>query len=246
VSRRYDCSEPMKRTRGVAEAVSAVRRGELVVLPTDTVYGIAVDAFNPVAVTALLDAKGRGRDMPVPVLVGSVRAAQALLEDLGTYSQDLIEEFWPGALTLVCRANPNLTWDLGEAKGTVAVRMPLHGLALDLLRETGPLAVSSANLSGVPAARTVEEAEKMLGEVVSVYLDGGPSGAAEPSSIVDLTGPVPRLLRAGAISEDKIHSACGVLLSVQDDEDDEDGNEDKGADVAGDRAGDRAGDKADE
>jgi tRNA threonylcarbamoyl adenosine modification protein (Sua5/YciO/YrdC/YwlC family) len=222
VSRRYDCSEPLERTRGIAEAVSAVRRGDLVVLPTDTVYGIAVDAFNPLGVTSLLEAKGRGRDMPVPVLVGSVRAAQALIEDLGSYGQDLIDEFWPGALTIVCRANPNLTWDLGDAKGTVAVRMPLHGLTLDLLKETGPLAVSSANLSGVPAARTAEEAENMLGEVVSVYLDGGASGAGESSSIVDLTGPVPRLLRVGAIPEEKIRDICGVLLSVPDDEDEDD------------------------
>jgi L-threonylcarbamoyladenylate synthase len=220
VSRRYDCSEPMERTRGVAEAVAAVRRGELMVLPTDTVYGIAADAFNPAAVSALLDAKGQDRTTPPSVLVGSVRAAQALLEDVGTYGQDLIDEYWPGALTLVCRVNSNLTWDLGETKGTVAVRMPMHSLALEVLKETGPLAVSGANTRGVPAARAAEEAEKVLGDVVEVYLDDGPSGQGEASSIVDLTGPVPRLLRAGAISEDKIRSVCGVLLSVEDDEDD--------------------------
>lgn len=219
VSRRYDCTEPMERTRGIAEAVSAVRRGELVVLPTDTVYGIGADAFVPPAVTALLDAKGRGREMPPPVLVGSVRAATALVEDLGTYGQDLIDEFWPGALTLVCRANPNLMWDLGETKGTVAVRMPMHELAVELLKETGPLAVSSANLSGQPAARTADEAEKMLGDSVEVYLDGGTSGHADPSTIIDLTGPVPRLLRVGAIPEDKIRSVVGVLLTDEDEPD---------------------------
>ncbi|MEU6752965.1 L-threonylcarbamoyladenylate synthase [Spirillospora sp. NPDC046719] len=216
MSRRYDCSEPMERTRGIAEAVSAVRRGELVVLPTDTVYGVGADAFTPAAVQALLDAKGRGRDMPPPVLVGSVRAATALVEDLGTYGQDLIDEFWPGALTLVFRANQNLMWDLGETKGTVAVRMPMHELAVEVLKETGPLAVSSANLSGEPAARTVEEAEKMLGDSVQVYLDGGRSGHADPSTIVDLTGSVPRLLRVGAIPEDKIRSVVGVLLTEED------------------------------
>jgi tRNA threonylcarbamoyl adenosine modification protein (Sua5/YciO/YrdC/YwlC family) len=216
VSRRYDCSEPMERTRGIAEAVSAVRRGELIVLPTDTVYGVGADAFTPPAVTALLDAKGRGREMPPPVLVGSVRAATALVEDLGTYGQDLIDEFWPGALTLVCRANPNLMWDLGETKGTVAVRMPMHELAVELLKETGPLAVSSANLSGAPAARTAEEAEKMLGDSVEVFLDGGTSGHAAPSTIIDLTGSVPRLLRVGAIPEDKIRSVVGVLLTEED------------------------------
>ncbi|WP_173390716.1 L-threonylcarbamoyladenylate synthase [Actinomadura litoris] len=206
----------MERTRGIAEAFAAARRGELVVLPTDTVYGVGVDAFMPPAVEALLDAKGRGREMPPPVLVGSVRAATALVEDLGTYGQDLIDEFWPGALTLICRANPNLMWDLGETKGTVALRMPMHELAVELLKETGPLAVSSANLSGQPAARTAAEAEKMLGDSVSVYLDGGPSGHSEASTIVDLTGSVPRLLRAGAISEEKIRSVVGVLLTDDD------------------------------
>jgi tRNA threonylcarbamoyl adenosine modification protein (Sua5/YciO/YrdC/YwlC family) len=206
----------MERTRGIAEAVSAVRRGELVVLPTDTVYGIGADAFTPAAVSALLEAKGRGRDMPAPVLVGSVRAAQALVEDFGTYGQDLVDEFWPGALTLVCRANSTLAWDLGDSKGTVAVRMPLHQLALELLKETGPLAVSSANRSGAPPARTAGDAETQLGEAVEIYLDDGPSGAAEPSSIVDLTGAVPRLLRAGAISEERLREVCGVLLSDED------------------------------
>lgn len=216
VSRRYDCSEPMERTRGIAEAVSAVRRGDLVVLPTDTVYGIGADAFTPRAINALLDAKGRGRDMPVPVLVGSVRAAQALVEDLGTYGQDLVDEFWPGALTLVCRANSTLAWDLGDAKGTVAVRMPLHQLALELLKETGPLGVSSANRSGAPPAHTAEEAETQLGDSVEVYLDDGSTGEAVPSSIVDLTGAVPRLLRAGAISESRLREVCGVLLTDED------------------------------
>nr|WP_242903734.1 L-threonylcarbamoyladenylate synthase [Actinomadura terrae] len=223
----------MERTRGIAEAFAAARRGELVVLPTDTVYGVGVDAFMPPAVEALLQAKGRGREMPPPVLVGSVRAATALVEDLGTYGQDLIDEFWPGALTLICRANPNLMWDLGETKGTVALRMPMHELAVELLKETGPLAVSSANLSGQPAARTAAEAEKMLGDSVSVYLDGGPSGHAEPSTIVDLTGSVPRLLRAGAISEEKIRSVVGVLLTDDDDAPTGDSDE-KGAEDAAD------------
>ncbi|MGH3377250.1 MAG: L-threonylcarbamoyladenylate synthase [Actinoallomurus sp.] len=216
MSRSYDCSEPMERTRGIAEAVSAVRRGELIVLPTDTVYGVGADAFTPAAGSALLDAKGRGRDMPAPVLVGTVRAAQALVEDFGTYGQDLVDEFWPGALTLVCRANSTLAWDLGDAKGTVAIRMPLHQLTLELLKETGPLAVSSANRSGAAPARTAADAETQLGESVEVYLDGGLSGDAEPSSIVDLTGAVPRLLRAGAIAEERLREVCGVLLSGDD------------------------------
>lgn len=226
VSRRYDCSDPEERAAGIADAVSSVRRGELVVLPTDTVYGIGADAFLPSAVQALLDAKGRGRQMPAPVLVGTVRAASALVEDLGTYGQDLVDEFWPGALTVVCRANTNLSWDLGETKGTVAVRMPLHELAIELLKETGPMAVSSANLTGRPPARTVAEAEEQLGDAVAVYLDGGEAGEALPSSIVDLTGTVPRLLRAGAIPEKTLRDVLGVLL-VETDEEVEDKDEDK-------------------
>ncbi|MCD0451319.1 threonylcarbamoyl-AMP synthase [Actinocorallia sp. API 0066] len=212
MSRHYDCSDPIQRARGIADAASCLRRGEVVVFPTDTVYGIAADAFTPAAVRALLEAKGRGRDMPPPVLVGSVRAATALIDDLGPYGQDLIDEFWPGALTVVCHANPSLAWDLGDTKGTVAVRMPLHDLALELLRETGPLAVSSANLSGSPAARTAVEAQEMLGDSVSVYLDGGPSSAGAASSIVDLTGTLPKLLRRGAISEARLRTVSGVLL----------------------------------
>jgi tRNA threonylcarbamoyl adenosine modification protein (Sua5/YciO/YrdC/YwlC family) len=227
VSRRYDCSDPLERIKGLADAIDSVRRGELVVLPTDTVYGIGADAFTPTAVSALLDAKGRGRDMPAPVLVGSVRAATALIEDLGTYGQDLLEEFWPGGLTVVCRANPNLSWDLGETKGTVAVRMPLHELALELLKETGPMAVSSANLTGRPPARTAAEAQEQLGDAVAVYLAAGECGDSKASSIVDLTGTIPRLLRAGTVPEEKIRDVVGVLLVDDDDHDDHDDEKDE-------------------
>lgn len=106
MSRRYDCADDEQRKAGIADAASTVRRGELVVLPTDTVYGVGADAFNPAAVTALRNAKQRGREHPPAVLVGTVRAAQALIDDLGKYGQDLIEEFWPGPLTLVCAATP--------------------------------------------------------------------------------------------------------------------------------------------
>jgi L-threonylcarbamoyladenylate synthase len=210
VSTRYDCSDPAARAEGLAAAAVALRNGELVVLPTDTVYGIGADAFYPGAVMALLAAKGRGREMPPPVLVGTVRAAQALIEDLGPWGKDLIEEFWPGGLTIVCRANRSLNWDLGDARGTVAIRMPLHPVALDLLKETGPLAVSSANRTGSPPAATAAEAEEQLGQAVSVYLDSGPSDADVPSTIVDLTGGVPRLLRAGAVSVGRLREVAAL------------------------------------
>jgi tRNA threonylcarbamoyl adenosine modification protein (Sua5/YciO/YrdC/YwlC family) len=211
MSARYDCSDAAQRLAGISAAIEAVRAGELVVLPTDTVYGIAADAFTPSAVAALLAAKGRGRDMPPPVLVGTVRAAEALVEDLGAFGRDLIDEFWPGALTLVCTASKSLRWDLGDTKGTVAVRMPLHGVALDLLKQSGPLAVSSANLSGSPAATTVDEAQAQLGSAVSVYLDGGPCLGGAASTILDLTPTIPRLLRAGAIDVDRLRAVAAVI-----------------------------------
>jgi tRNA threonylcarbamoyl adenosine modification protein (Sua5/YciO/YrdC/YwlC family) len=203
--------------QGIEEAEAALRRGELVVLPTDTVYGIAAEAFDPVAVELLLMAKGRGRNMPPPVLVGTVRAAMALVMDLADTGKDLIDEFWPGGLTLVCRSSPTLVWDLGETKGTVAVRMPLHHVALDLLKKTGPLAVSSANVSGQPPATTVDEAMDQLGDAVSVYLDNGPCAGDVPSTIVDLTGSVPRLLRRGVIPVERLQDV--VPLALMDDVD---------------------------
>jgi len=214
MSARYDCTDAAQRVTGLAEAAASLRKGDLAVIPTDTVYGLAADAFSPPAVTGLLTAKGRGRLMPPPVLVGTVRAATALVEDLSAFGKDLIDEFWPGGLTLVMRANRNLIWDLGDTKGTVAVRMPLHELALELLKETGPLAVSSANRSGAPPATTAADAEAQLGDAVAVYLDGGPCSGDVPSTIVDLTGVVPKLLRRGVISVARLREV--VTLAVDD------------------------------
>jgi L-threonylcarbamoyladenylate synthase len=144
-----------------------------------------------------------------------VRAAMALVMDLADTGKDLIDEFWPGGLTLVCRFSPTLVWDLGETKGTVAVRMPLHHVALDLLKKTGPLAVSSANVSGQPPATTADEAMAQLGNSVSVYLDAGPCPGDVPSTIVDLTGTVPRLLRPGVISVDRLREVVPLALAEE-------------------------------
>jgi L-threonylcarbamoyladenylate synthase len=213
MSERYDCSDPVQLEKGLQEAQAALRRGQLVVLPTDTVYGIAAEAFDPVAVDRLLAAKGRGRDMPPPGLVGTVRAAIALVQDLGEMGKDLIDEFWPGGLTLIFKSSPTLVWDLGETKGTVAIRMPLHAVALNLLKKSGPLAVSSANYSGQPPATTADEAVAQLGESVAVYLDGGPCPGDVPSTIVDLTGSVPRLLRVGVISQDRLREVIPLATA---------------------------------
>ena len=211
MSTRYDCNDPAQREAGIEAAVEALRDGGLVVMPTDTVYGIGADAFTPRAVSMLLAAKGRGRNMPPPVLVGTVRAANALVEGLGAFGQDLIDEFWPGPLTLVFRAAPTLQWDLGDTMGTVAVRMPLHPVALEVLKLAGPTAVSSANLTGSPAATTAADAQAQLGASVSVYLDGGPCASDVPSTILDLTGAIPRVLRAGAISVDRLRKVAAII-----------------------------------
>jgi tRNA threonylcarbamoyl adenosine modification protein (Sua5/YciO/YrdC/YwlC family) len=200
----YDCTTESGRAEGVQAAVAAVREGQAVVLPTDTVYGIGADAFSPEAVASLLAAKGRGRDMPPPVLVPSVRTLDGLATDVPEWARELVRAFWPGPLTLVLPAQSSLMWDLGETNGTVALRMPEDDIALALLSEVGPMAVTSANLTGHPAATTVTEAAAQLGAAVAVYLDGGPSTGTAVSTIVDCTGDAPVVLRAGAVTQEQL------------------------------------------
>lgn len=205
---RMDCTQATTWGPAIDEAVHAVGRGDLVVLPTDTVYGIGADAFVPEAVAALLAAKGRGRQMPPPVLVPDARTVDGLCTDVPDGARQLLEAFWPGALTLILRAQPSLAWDLGETRGTVAVRMPDHPAALALLRRTGPLAVSSANRTGRPAALTVADAEEQLGAAVRVYLDGGPVTGGVASTIVDATNGF-RVVRAGALGAATLQEVLG-------------------------------------
>jgi L-threonylcarbamoyladenylate synthase len=208
----FDCADEEQRAAGIAAAAKAVLDGGLVVLPTDTVYGIGADAFRAAAVERLLAAKGRGRQMPPPVLVGSVRAAEALADDLGPYGRSLIDEFWPGGLTLICRARLSLKWDLGDSKGTVALRMPDHPVALELLQQTGPMAVSSANITGAQAATTAADAREQLGDQVAIYLDAGVSAVGTASTIVDLTGDMPRMLRSGAVPIGRLREVAAVAI----------------------------------
>jgi tRNA threonylcarbamoyl adenosine modification protein (Sua5/YciO/YrdC/YwlC family) len=210
----YDCGRPESRADGLAAAAGAVRSSRLVVLPTDTVYGIGADAFDAGAVRSLLRAKNRGPDMPVGVLVGSWSTVDGLVLGMPPQARALIEAFWPGDLSLVLPHAPSLQWDLGSTRGTVMLRMPLHPVALELLREVGPMAVSSANVSGRPPASNAQEAQDQLGESVSVYLDGGPSGEPVPSTIVDLTGSAPVLLRAGAVSAEAVSEVLGVPVTA--------------------------------
>nr|WP_297418498.1 L-threonylcarbamoyladenylate synthase [uncultured Nocardioides sp.] len=211
MSKRFATDDPTEREAGIAAAALAVQRGQLVVLPTDTVYGVGADAFSPEAVRALLAAKGRGRDMPPPVLVSATTTLDALATGVPSYARALIEELWPGPLTIVCHQQSSLQWDLGDTRGTVAVRMPDHEVALELLSRTGPLAVSSANRTGLEAATDAEAAEAMLGGKVEVILDAGPTKGDVPSTIVDVTGDTGRVLRPGAIPLDRLNEIVSPI-----------------------------------
>jgi L-threonylcarbamoyladenylate synthase len=210
----YDCSAQSELLTGMRLARVALGKGELVVLPTDTVYGVAADAFSPHAVQRLLDAKGRTRQSPPPVLIPDAATLDALATDIPDPARTLVDAFWPGGLTLILNATPSLMWDLGETHGTVALRMPSDPLTLALLADTGPLAVSSANLTGQPAATTAAEALAMLGESVEVYLDGGERSATGASTIVDATDPAGTvcIVREGAVATDRIRDLLGDLL----------------------------------
>ena len=210
MTQTFDCTDEAARSTGISAAVSAVRSGRLVVLPTDTVYGVGADAFDPAAVASLLAAKGRDRDMPVPVLVGSWHTIDGLAFAVPGTARELIRAFWPGALSIVVQQAPSLRWDLGEGRGTVMVRMPLHAVAIELLREVGPMAVSSANISGRPPAITADDARRQLGDAVEIYLDAGPSAQQAASTIVDLTGTTPRILREGPVTAREIADVLGV------------------------------------
>lgn len=218
----FDCSASADLMAGLREARKAIAQGDLVVIPTDTVYGIAADAFTPVAVEKLLSAKGRTRVSPPPVLIPNIATMDALANSVPDKIRALAEKFWPGGLTIILDAQPSLAWDLGDTEGTVALRMPNNPFALELLAETGPLAVSSANLTGKPAATTAEGAHQQLGDAVRVYLNGGESSTSA-STIIDATafargsGGV-RVLRDGAISSAQLREVLGDDLEPSTDQ----------------------------
>jgi L-threonylcarbamoyladenylate synthase len=223
----FDTNEPQELLEGMRRARTAIARGKLVVLPTDTVFGIAANAFSAPAVAALLAAKGRGRQSPPPVLIPSAITLPGLAMNLPGVTSELTDRFWPGGLTLIVDAQPSLTWDLGDTNGTVAVRVPNHPIALELLAETGPLAVSSANLTGQPAATNAAQAQAQLGDSVDVYLEsvsedsGASASTGEASTILDLTPlsrgtGVARILRYGVVTFAELKSVLGDQLESVD------------------------------
>ena len=210
MSQTYDCTRPEGHEAALAAALAAVKGGRLIVMPTDTVYGIGADAFDNDAVASLLAAKHRGPDYPTPVVVGSWDTVTGLVRDADARMKALVEAFWPGGLTIVTHQAPSLPWNLGDTRGTVALRMPLHPVAIELLQQTGPMALSSANVHGQPSALSAAQAREQLGESVSVYLDGGPATIGTSSTIVDLSGRRPRILRHGAIEAARVAEVLGV------------------------------------
>lgn len=217
MSELFDTSDPSALLEGMRRARAAIATGKLIVLPTDTVYGVGANAFSAPAVAGLLSAKGRGRQSPPPVLIPNALTLPGLATDVPSVTQALTDAFWPGGLTIILDAQPSLTWDLGDANGTVALRVPNHPIALELLAETGPLAVSSANRTGEPAALTAALAQEQLGDSVSVYLEAGPPPIGEASTILDLTPlsratGLARILRSGAVTAAQLRSVLGAQL----------------------------------
>lgn len=206
MSESIKIKNPQDRADGIEVAQAALRKGECVVFPTDTVYGIGVDAFSTQAVTVLLAAKGRSRQKPPPVLIARPDVMRALAAEVPETAQKFADAFWPGGLTLILPAQPSLAWDLGETRGTVALRMPADEVALDLLSAVGPMAVSSANRTTMDAATTCEQAQEMLAESVAVYLDDGARATNKPSTIVDCTAEIPTVVRHGTVTIEELQA----------------------------------------
>ena len=228
-----DVADPDACEEALVQAADAIADGECIVLPTDTVYGIGADALNPLAVQRLLNAKERGRDMPPPVLVSDSVALPALCQHIPAGAKALAEKYWPGGLTLILRAQESLGMDLGETNGTLAVRVPDQDQTRELLRMTGPMAVSSANKSGHPAALTAQEAADQLGVEVAVYLDAGPSRVGESSTIIDFVSTADgKVVRQGALSLEAIHEVASDVIGMESSVADQKSSEDHDPDAA--------------
>jgi tRNA threonylcarbamoyl adenosine modification protein (Sua5/YciO/YrdC/YwlC family) len=212
VSYPFDCADPAGRRRGLEAAVSAVQNELLVVLPVESAYGVACDAFSIAAVADLLEFKGDPARRPPAVLVPNVRTIDGLATDVPDAARALAEAFWPGLLTLVCTEQPTLRWDLGDNRRTVSLRMPVHPLALELLTQTGPLALTTAAPIGTAAPKDCESALALVGDFADVYLDAGPAPWTATSTVVDARGAVPRVVRQGALSVDELRSVVPDLL----------------------------------
>ena len=217
MTQRIACADGAHRDKAIAAALAAVRRGDLVAIPTESVYAVATDAFSRRGVAALREAKGYDEQVPLPVLVGARATLGGIALRVSDEARDLVEAFWPGPLTVLLRPQPTLAWDLPD-DAPLAVRMPLHPVAVALLAQSGPLVATTANAPGQVAPADVDEVLVQLGDTISLALDAGPlvDDVGLPSTIVDLTGPVPRLVRAGAISLERVRAICPHALAEDD------------------------------
>jgi L-threonylcarbamoyladenylate synthase len=213
VTQRIPCADGAHRARAVAAALAAVRRGDLVLIPTESVYAIATDAFSRRGVSAMRDAKGYDESVPLPVMVGARATVAGIAARVPDDARALMDAFWPGSLTLLLSPQPTLAWDLpGDAP--LAIRMPLHPVALALLAQSGPLVVTTANQPGIQAPTDVDDAVAQLGDAIGLALDAGDLSGAEqlPSTVVDVTGAQPRVVRIGAIPVEQLRRVCPHVL----------------------------------
>ena len=194
----------------IEQAVKAVKNNKLIVLPTDTVYGIGASPNERNNIKAILQAKGRGGEKPPPILVANIEQAKtfAIVENKFLA---LLEKFWPGALTVILPMRPETNWDLGDKNSTVAVRIPDDELAIKILEQTGPLAVTSANLTTMPPALEIEKAIEYFGDKVAAYIDGGKAKLGVSSTIVDLCGDEYKILRQGDVSKEMLQEYLGEV-----------------------------------
>ncbi len=188
----------------LAQALAALESGGVVAVPTDTVYGLAADPRRPGATDALFSAKGRPETFELPVLVADAAQAESVAE-LSDRARRLAERFWPGPLTVVVRRRGAVGWSLGGDGRSVGVRCPAHPVPLALCAAAGPLAVTSANRHGDPPLVSASAVRDAFGDVVAFVVDGGTCAGA-PSTVVDLTGPVPRCLRRGVLAWDEVEA----------------------------------------
>ena len=201
----------------LAQAVAVLGRGGLVAFPTDTLYGLGADALNEAAVERVFQAKGRPDGMALPVLIGDLEQLETVVHPVPALAWRLAERFWPGALTLVAPRGPLVPALVGSRGWKVGVRLPDHPVPRELARRLGrPIIGTSANRSGGPEARTAAQVREQIGDRVDLVLDVGPAPGGGPSTVLDITGPSPRVLRQGAVSIQALEDACGSTVVIGD------------------------------
>ena len=206
---------PADSPTAIEQAAMALRGGGLVAFPTDTVYGLGADVFNPDAVKKIFAAKGRAAEKAIPVLLAEEQQLSLVAERFPPTLKMLAEKFWPGGLTIILPRSPKVSAVVTSGGPTIAVRIPNHPIALALIKAAGtPLATTSANRSGRVSPKTAEEVRSELEGLIDMILDGGRVPGGTESTVVDLTRDVPLVLRKGAVSVDALETALGQKVDV--------------------------------